>query len=328
MRRRYGPGRGSYAWVRHLSFLFFVCVGVIFVTKVLQASPPNCTTFLESACLGRNDRYGGTCIMVSTEGDECASLGEACSSYCNGSVTQSNCGPNPGGGTSGQCWCGNSSQCTCGGSSESCTLNSQCCSGLICNQIDGRCSTNESPILINLASNGWQDDLTSAEDGVLFDLNPNGRPEPIAWTKPNAPAGFLALDRNGNGTIDDGTELFGNYTPMRDGTLAANGFEAINDLDRMPGPGRNDGRIDSRDQVYAQLRLWLDRNHNGISESDELLPLGQAGVNTIFTRYRESRRVDQHGNEYRYVGIAVIERNGRELPRRIYDVYLNLAPTT
>jgi hypothetical protein len=267
--------------------------------------------------------------MVS-ETNECASFGERCSQECDGSVAESSCTVNQENGSSfGSCWCGNgqSGQCTCKGSGESCTMESECCGGLLCNQIDGKCSTNESPILINLETNELNGHLTSAEDGVRFDLNANGRAEPIAWTEADAPVGFLALDRNNNGAIDDGSELFGNYTPLRDGTLALNGFEALKDFDRLPGPGRDDGRIDARDAVYAQLRVWLDRNHNGISEPDELLPLSTAGVTRIFTGYREMRRVDRHGNQYRYVGLATIERNGRELPRLIFDVFLNLSTT-
>jgi hypothetical protein len=73
--------------------------------------------------------------------------------------------------------------------------------------------------------------------------------------------------------------------------------------------------------VYSHLRLWLDWNHNGISEADELITLQQAGVTRIFTRYEESRRVDRYGNAYRLVGAAVLRREGHEVLRRIVDGY-------
>jgi hypothetical protein len=99
-----------------------------------------------------------------------------------------------------------------------------------------------SPILINLGDGPYQ--LTGLEDAVLFDLNANGRPEPTSWTALGTPMAFLRLDRNGNGRVDDGSELFGNYTPLSDGRTAGNGFEALREFD-----DNGDGKIDARDTV-------------------------------------------------------------------------------
>jgi hypothetical protein len=96
---------------------------------------------------------------------------------------------------------------------------------------------------------------------------------------------------------------------------------ALADLDVASG-GPIDGRIDSRDPVYASLRLWLDRNHNGLSEFGELLTLSEEGVIALFTQYRESRRTDQNGNRYAFVGSALVEQNGREHRRVLFDVLL------
>lgn len=88
-----------------------------------------------------------------------------------------------------------------------------------------------SPILINLrAATSDGDHLTSAEHGVWFDINATGQPKRVAWTKRNDDVAFLVLDRNGNGVIDDGTELFGTATVRSDGTRALNGFDALLDL--------------------------------------------------------------------------------------------------
>lgn len=146
-------------------------------------------------------------------------------------------------------------------------------------------------------------------------------PQRVGWTEPDSEVAFLVLDRNENGIIDDGSELFGNATPKRDGSRAANGFEALLDLDG--GPESSDGAITASDGAYTRLRLWLDRNHNGRSEPDELLTLEEAGVVAIFTDYEVGRREDRHGNRYALSGTALVEKAGQQLRRRIFDVVLS-----
>jgi len=188
---------------------------------------------------------------------------------------------------------------------------------------DNTCDTG-SPILINLANDG-SDHLTSVEDGVLFDLNARGVRDRIAWTHAGSPVAFLVLDRNGNGLVDDGTELFGTATAKRDGTRAANGFDALYDLDG--GSGVSDWQIDARDPVYDRLRLWIDRNHNGRSEPDELRTLRQEGVISLFLSYTEGRHRDSHGNWYRYESRADIREHGHDVTRRVFDVFLKISLT-
>lgn len=200
-----------------------------------------------------------------------------------------------------------------------CTDNTQCCTSY-CDA--GYCSP--SPILLDLAGNSHNLHLTSAGDGVRFDINATGQRVQVAWTRAGSDMAFVVLDRNGNGSVDDGAELFGSATPLTGGSTAANGFIALTDLDVTSG-GPVDGRIDSRDPAYDSLRLWLDRNHNGVSEFGELLTLDEAGVTAIFTHYRESRRTDLNGNRYAFVGSALVNRNGREHRRVVFDVLLRVA---
>jgi hypothetical protein len=180
-----------------------------------------------------------------------------------------------------------------------------------------------SPILINLQSNGASDHLTSAQKGVRFDIAANGVSLRVAWPRKGTDVAFLALDRNGNGAVDDGSELFGTATRMRDGTVAANGFDALAEFD-----DDGDGRVDRRDSMFTSLRLWVDRNHNGRSEPLELLTPEQAGIVALNTGYSEARRRDQHGNWYRYRGTALIsdDYDDDAHRRRIFDVYLVTAP--
>jgi hypothetical protein len=177
----------------------------------------------------------------------------------------------------------------------------------------------ESPILISLSSNTAQYHLTSLADGVRFDINGDGVQDQVAWTVAGSVIGFLAMDRNGNGRIDSGAELFGNNTRKRDGTRARHGFQALADLE---DPSQADGTITSSDEAYSKLLLWIDSNHDGLSSPSELFSLSQAGIVSLdTTNYVMRRRRDQHGNRYRYEGWAMIVENGKLRTRRMFDVF-------
>lgn len=243
----------------------------------------------------------------------------------------------------------------CAQENQTCAFASDCCPGLTCGELTKTCiqcepdrsdpragCTSEvcancyaqggtycdpysqncwTPILIDVKRDGFQ--LTNATEGVAFDGFGHGITIQTAWTKADGDDAWLVLDRNGNGGIDNGTELFSSAAPqaLLPPPDLRNGFNALAEHDKAENGGNGDGVIDSQDAVFSLLGLWQDMNHNGIAEPWELHTLPELGIASISLDYRESRRRDRYGNVFRYRA-KVYGANHNDLGRWASDVFL------
>ena len=146
---------------------------------------------------------------------------------------------------------------------------------------DGKIGIN--PVSIT-ASDKKSGSNNNESGGAYFDHNGDGVSHKSSWISKED--GILAYDRNGNGKIDDGGELFGNFTQIKDKDgnqrLAKDGYEALKEFD-----SNNDGLIDNKDDKFKDLKIWQDANSNGISDEGELKSLDELGIASLSLNHNE-----------------------------------------
>lgn len=179
------------------------------------------------------------------------------------------------------------------------------------NQDDGDgCNT---PLVLSF--DGRPAELTPAR-AATFDLDGIGGCITTDW--PEAATPWLALDRDGNGSIESGRELFGSGTRLRSGERAAHGFAALAELD-----DNGDGRIDSRDEAFAQLVLWGDHDGDRRSTFAEAQPLASHRILSIELGFHIDRQCDDRGNcGVERASFTFIDEHGAVQPGEVVDLHL------
>lgn len=160
-----------------------------------------------------------------------------------------------------------------------------------------RCDENSSPLIFDFTQKG----IELSAPRVAFDIDAEGTLAKLSWVT-SAETMLLALDRNANGTIDSGAELFGNHTASTNGQSFANGFAALGQYDL-----NHDGIIDARDPVFQNLRLWSDKDFDARTDAGELLPLAAKHVKFINVSYKTATTRDIFGNLFSERSTAVLD---------------------
>jgi len=151
----------------------------------------------------------------------------------------------------------------------------------------------ETPLVLDLDGNGVK--TIPIEQGVQFDYAGNGRKLCTAWVDPGD--GLLVRGTIGNGQIVTGADLFGNYTPLKNGKLATHGFEALAEFD-----SNGDGIVDRDEAEAAGISVWKDANSNGVADPGELLKMEEVGIWAIEVGYTASDDEDENGCLHKWQG--------------------------
>jgi hypothetical protein len=167
---------------------------------------------------------------------------------------------------------------------------------------DGEDCRGQSPIVVSFSKSP---EVEFTEPRIVFDLDGDGTPEVISWP---IDGGFLVLDRDGDGQITSGKELFGDNTFP--GLL--NGFDAL------AYEGKGNAVVDKDNPRYTKVEVWADEDQDGITDPGELRPFSDY-IQRLFLFYERSGKKDQHGNTYRWKGEAIY-KDGEQRP--IYAVCL------
>lgn len=168
-----------------------------------------------------------------------------------------------------------------------------------------------SPLVLDLSGDGLA--VSSVKDGVSFDLLSRGTSVRTAW--PQDDDALLVLDRDGDGRITHGGELFGNSG------AATHGFAALAELDSPLAGGNSDGVVDSRDAMFGELRLWTDSDRDGVSQDGELQSLADADVVSIDLDYATGAERDAAGNTHRQRATFLRKDGESYTSRSIVDVW-------
>jgi len=181
-----------------------------------------------------------------------------------------------------------------------------------------------SPLVLDLAGDGIA--TSGSDDPVSFDLTGDGVPETITWLARGSDDAFLWIDIDNDHRVDNGRELFGVGTLLPSGETAGDGFVALQAYDRLENGGNGDGVISVADHIWGRLRLWVDGNHDAVSDPTEIAPLQGSQVISLSLTYVRDEVPDANGNLHLLRGMYM-RRDGSNvdlLP--LDDVYFHAPP--
>jgi hypothetical protein len=176
--------------------------------------------------------------------------------------------------------------------------------------------------LIDLGQDGIH--LGKTGVGVAYDFFGNGNFTATQWVASQGNDAFLVLDKNQNGKIDNGAELFGLGILVQSNTRAANGFEELAQYDQGYLGGNEDGVINAEDAIWSKLGLWLDNNADGVSSPDELFDLATFNMTELAIEGKENGRRDPAGNVLRFWAWATSDNSNSHNKFKMVDVYFRV----
>lgn len=179
------------------------------------------------------------------------------------------------------------------------------------------------PLILDLNDDGIA--TTGLDDPVLYWFDLQGRPEATAWTNPNTEEAFLWIDLDRDRTAQP-AELFGSRMSAPAGGYHRHGFEALGKYDTRDFGGDGDGRITPKDRVWPQLRLWVDRNHDALSQPVEISVPAAHGIIALNLAVQDAGAYDPQGNELYLVGSYVVRLEGHTLERLMADIEFDFVP--
>ncbi|WP_151790459.1 putative Ig domain-containing protein, partial [Acinetobacter junii] len=145
------------------------------------------------------------------------------------------------------------------------------------------------PLILDLNGDGEIGTIAANKfQGAVFDGNNDGIRTATGWVSPED--GLLVRDINSDGLINSGAELFGDSTKLANGTNAKNGFAALSDLD-----SNGDGKVDSNDTNFNELKVWKDINGDGVSQASELFSLNDVGIQSLNVNINEIKNEQVEG---------------------------------
>ena len=162
----------------------------------------------------------------------------------------------------------------------------------------------ETPIILDLDGDGVE--TLSVDEGIEFDLLNTGVKVQTGWV--SGDDALLAVDNNDNGVIDDRSELFG-------GNIGE-GFSKLKTFD-----SNDDGFVDAADAEFGELKVWQDKNENGLTDTDELASLKSAGIVSLDTAYTDVFNMDAQGNIHGEHSSAILA-DGKAID--MVDVYFQV----